>query len=151
MMRGILRLHAKNDKNAKRIGRYLALYQYPIRARHGTWKQPYSVRKLLNEAGVPIDAKNPTRFSGRIEEALDVLANPVSMDGPVCVKSWRYLDTVDVSKRGGFKLWLDARIEILPPDEITNPETGRYSSFTKGKKAARGRTRKLEPGTPKAR
>jgi hypothetical protein len=119
MMQGILRLHAKNDRNAKRLGRFL-VFQYRIRANQRSWSQPYRVADLLSGAGVSIDRKNPGRFRERIESALNVLANPGYMEGPICVKSWRYRDQVDPGSRGWFDRWLEARIVILPPDEIAH-------------------------------
>lgn len=78
MMQGILKLHARNDAHAKRIGRYL-VYQFRVRAAEQSWRQPYRVETLLKGAGVDVDRKNPARFRQRVEAALDTLGSTVGL------------------------------------------------------------------------
>jgi len=100
MMQGILKLHARNDAHAKRIGRYL-VYQYRIRAHQKTWAQPYRIETLLTGAGIEPDPDHARRFRERIESALDTLANTVEMsDGPVCIASWAYAKPIAATGRG---------------------------------------------------
>lgn len=119
MMQGILKLHARRDANAKRIGRYL-VYQYRIRAHQKTWTQPSQIATLLAGAGVEIDRKNPARFRRNVEAALNVLANAEEMHGPVCIKSWNYPAPVGVKGRGWFDKWLTSGVVILPPDDLVS-------------------------------
>lgn len=119
MMQGILKLHAKNDAHAKRIGRYL-VSQYRIRAYEKSWAQPHRIKNLLSGAGIEADRKNPKRFRERIEAALDTLSNPVAMgDGPVCIEQWKYTQPVEAKGRGWFDCWLESGIIIAPPAPIT--------------------------------
>lgn len=118
MMQGILKLHARRDANAKRIGRFL-IYQYRVRAHERSWSQPYRICDLLAGAGIEIDRDNPKRFRGRIETALNILANPEEMRGPVCIQSWKYPHPVEQSGRGWLDDWLESGIVIEPPDALT--------------------------------
>lgn len=119
MMQGILQLHAHHDANAKRIGRFL-VYQYRVREHERSWAQPYRVADLLSGAGIEVDRAHAGRFRERIEAALDVLANPVLMDGPVCIQSWRYVRPVAATGRGWLDAWLGTGIIIMPSDDIMN-------------------------------
>lgn len=120
MMQGILKLHARRDAHAKRIGRYLGS-QYRIRANQKTWAQPYRIETLLDGAGVEVDRGHPDRFRQRIEAALNLLTNPVDMHGPVCVASWKYPHPIDATGRGWFARWLASGVVILPPDAVKDP------------------------------
>jgi len=117
-MQSILRLDTKKDANAKRIARYL-IWQYRVRAREQSWKQPYRVAALLDGAGITPDAKNPKRFRERIEVAFDTLANPHEMSPPV-IGAWNYSDKVEAKGRGWFDKWLESGVVIVPPDALTN-------------------------------
>lgn len=125
MMQGILKLHAKNDAKAKRIGRYL-IGQYRIRAHQRSWQQPYRICTLLEGAGIDIPERNGLRFRDSVEEALDVLCNPVHMNGPICIESWKYPDFIDKTGRGWFDRWLQSGVVIVPPPAIIED---RYASI----------------------
>lgn len=144
MMQGILKLHARRDANAKRIGRYL-VYQYRIRAHERSWAQPYRVCDLLTGAGIEIDRSNPGRFRKRIEAALDILANPEEMRGPICIKVWHYPHAVAASGRGWLDDWLESGVVILPPDELARE---RYQSIGARKRRPQ-QPRKLANGDTK--
>jgi hypothetical protein len=118
MMQGILKLHARRDANAKRIGRYL-IYQYRVRARERSWAQPYRICDLLASAGIEVDRGNAGRFRGRIETALNILANAEEMRGPVCIQRWHYPNPVEQIGRGWLDDWLESGIVIEPPDALT--------------------------------
>ncbi len=138
MMQGILKLHARRDANAKRIGRYL-IYQYRVRAHERSWAQPYRISDLLASAGIEVDRGNAGRFRGRIETALDILANPEDMRGPVCIQRWHYPHPVEQIGRGWLDDWLESGIVIEPPDALT---AERYKAIG----ARKRRPRKLADG-----
>jgi len=128
MMQGILKLHARKDAHAKRIGRYL-VYQYRVRATQKTWAQPYRIETLLDGAGIEADRKNPRRFRERIEGAFDTLANTVEMgDGPACITSWKYPAPVAATGRGWFDQWLASGVVIMPPKVLTEERYGKIGA-----------------------
>ena len=117
MMQGILMLHSTRERNAKRIGRYL-IAQYRIRAFYKNWEQGYDVRTILDGAGIPIPDRNKPRFKSRIEAALDTLASPQKMHGPVCIDSWKYIRSIDMSRGDWFECWLETPVTILPTQKL---------------------------------
>lgn len=134
MMQGILRLRARPDAHAKRIGRYL-IGQYRIRANERSWKQPYRIRTLLEGAGIDIPERNGARFRGRIEAAFDVLSNPESMGGPACIAAWRYPVPIEETGRGWFERWLQSGIVIDPPAEIVNDRYAKIGDRSRRRRA----------------
>ncbi len=128
MMQGILKLHARRDAHAKRIGRYL-VYQYRVRATQKSWAQPYRIETLLAGAGIEVDRGNPGRFRQRIESALATLANSVEMDdGPVCIASWSYPNPIAATGRGWFDRWLASGIIIMPPRTLMEERYGKIGA-----------------------
>lgn len=117
MMHGILKLHGKRDRNAKRIGRYL-IAQYRIRAYYKNWAQGYDVRTILDGAGIDIPTRNKPRFKQSFEAALDTLASSEKMHGPVCIDTWRYSRPIDLSRADWFECWLDTAIIIMPTAKL---------------------------------
>ncbi|MGI8404200.1 MAG: hypothetical protein ACR2OE_05455 [Thermomicrobiales bacterium] len=117
MMQGILKLHGKRDRNAKRIGRYL-IAQYRIRAYYKNWGQGYDVRTILEGAGIEIPTRNKPQFKQSIEKAFDTLADPQKMSGPVCIDSWKYSRPLDMSRSDWFECWLDTPVIILPTEKL---------------------------------
>lgn len=117
MMHGILKLHSRRDRNAKRIGRYL-IAQYRIRAYYKTWTQGYDVRTILSGAGIEIPTRNKPRFKQSIEAAFDTLADPVKMHGPVCIDTWHYSRPIDESRPDWFEVWLDTPVIIMPTEKL---------------------------------
>jgi hypothetical protein len=117
MMHGILKLHSKRDRHAKRIGRYL-IAQYRIRAQYRNWSQGYDVRSILNGAGIEIPTRNKPRFKQAFETALDTLANPEKMRGPVCIDTWKYGRPLDESRADWFECWLDTPVIIMPTTKL---------------------------------
>lgn len=139
-MQGILKLHGKRDKYAKRIGRYL-LSQYRILANKRRAPMIRKVRTILEQSGIDLPTRNHARFRDQITRALDTLADGEQMRGPVCFMGWKYQKPIDWSASDWYVRWLDSNIEIAIPDAIMND---RYGSLEyTGKKP-----RQLSQGTP---
>jgi hypothetical protein len=120
MTKALLQLNTQNDMHAFHLGNVLT-EQYRIRANQQSWKQPYRVCKLLADAEIDVDRKNPGRFRKRIEAALDVLSNPVDMQGMAIIESWHYSTVVEAKGRGWLDRWLDTGITITPPASLIRP------------------------------
>lgn len=120
MTKALLQLNTQNDMHAFNLGNALT-EQYRIRANERSWQQPYRVSKLLADAEIEVDRKNPGRFRKRIEAALDVLSNPVDMQGTPLIESWRYRDVIEAKGRGWLDRWLDSGIVITPPASLIHP------------------------------
>lgn len=122
-MQGILKLHGRRDKNAKRIGRYL-LSQYRIIANKRRAPMVRKVRTILEQSGIELPTRNQSRFRDQITRALDTLADTEQMHGPVCFVSWKYQKPIDWSAADWFVRWLDSNIEIVIPDAIMQDRYG---------------------------
>lgn len=122
-MQGILKLHGRRDKNAKRIGRYL-LSQYRILANKRRAPLVRKVRTILEQSGIELPTRNQTRFRDQITRALDTLADTEQMRGPVCFMSWKYTKPIDWSAADWYIRWLDSTIEIVIPDAIMQDRYG---------------------------
>lgn len=133
--KALLQLHTQNDKHAFNLGMALA-EQYRIRANQRSWKQPYRVTRLLADAEIEVDRKNPGRFRKRIEAALDVLSNRVVMQGTPIIESWEYADVIEAKGRGWLDRWLEAGIIITPPAGLIAPYHGIGRRGRKPKKLA---------------
>ncbi len=120
MTKALLQLNTQNDMHAFSLGNALT-EQYRIRAHERSWQQPYRVSKLLADAEIDVDRKNPRRFRKRIEAALDVLSNPVDMQGTPIIESWHYRDVVEATGRGWLDRWLDSGVIITPPASLIRP------------------------------
>jgi len=122
MTKALLQLNTQNDRHAFNLGNFLT-EQYRIRANEQSWKQPYRVRTLLDGAEIEVDHKHAGRFRKRIEAALDVLGNPVTMkNGTPIIESWEYTsDVVEAKGRGWLDHWLNTGIIITPPASLIRP------------------------------
>jgi hypothetical protein len=120
MTKALLQLNPQNDMHAFNLGSHLT-EEYRIRASQQSWKQPYRVCKLLEGAEIEVDRKNPGRFRKRIEAALDVLSNPVDMQGTPVIERWGYQNPVEAKGRGWLDRWLDSGIIITPPASLSRP------------------------------
>lgn len=98
----------------KALCRYLS-WQWKVRVNGGTYLCPYRVATLLENAGLPLNERKPTRTLARLEKALDTLRR----DG--VITSWRYESWAigDTPAHGWAPLWLQALVIIEPPDAIT--------------------------------
>lgn len=121
------------DLWAKAIGTEL-VWQY--RQNGGETKVQY-VKTMLKQAGVLEEAsqeKKKGRVRDNFEKALDKL-----QESNVC-KGWEYnvadIDKVEDTTRGWFDLWLDCRVIVTPPQEIT-----KALAATKKRKAQHRRKR----------
>lgn len=122
-MQGILKLHGKRDKNAKRIGRYL-LSQYRILANKRRAPMVRKVRTILENSGIDLPTRNQARFRDQITRAFDTLTDTEQMRGPVCCMSWKYQKPIDWSAADWYVRWLDSNIEIVIPDAIMQDRYG---------------------------
>jgi hypothetical protein len=121
MTKALLQLNTQNDRHAFNLGNFLT-EQYRIRASQQSWKQPYRARTLLDGAEIEVDRKHAGRFRERIEAALDVLGNPVTMNGTPIIESWEYTsDVVEAKGRGWLDHWLNTGIIITPTAGLIAP------------------------------
>ena len=97
----------------KRLTRYFS-YQWRVRASSARYKQPYRVRTLLEAIGHTINLRLPARTRDRLEMALDRLT------ADQIIASWHYehWNEEAASRHGWVTLWLDAIIQVEPPEEI---------------------------------
>jgi hypothetical protein len=103
------------QKLEKRLTRYLS-YQWRIRQGSKSYFQPFTVKTLLKAVGEEVNATDPIRTKRRLEKAL----NRLRKDG--IIGSWRYEAGIDesiVGKIGWWKEWLEWRVIIEPPKEVT--------------------------------
>jgi len=103
------------EKCEKRFGRYFS-WQWRIRSAAATYLTPFSVRTIVEAAGVNIVRVNrPCRVRERFEKALDALEE----DG--VIKAWQYesFDEAVMSWPNWLQIWLNSRVIIEPPDVIT--------------------------------
>ena len=110
-----LTYNPKTQAVEKRLVRYFA-YQWRVRARSGTFLQPYRIQTLLKAVNLDLDSGNPKRTMQRLEKALERLwADKV-------IATWQYEDwdeAIYVKLRKGWaQHWLGWSIVVEPPDEI---------------------------------
>lgn len=125
VLRQIMRYHPYSDRLKMRLGIYLA-FQWRIRARAGTWGQPWKLSTLLEGAKIGVPDRNPQRFFPQVIRALaglqedGVLAVCEALDFP----DWRPPGD-EPPKRWVPKL-LNGRWRLLPPDAVRDrlPGTG---------------------------
>lgn len=138
MMQAVLAYDSKRDRYPKRMGRYLT-WQFRLRAFARTWHQPYTMKALLDDAGLSpkqSDYDNPQRFRRAIEQALNDLRNAH------VIGSWEYRELGGLPKRNWFPLWLAATLVIEPPQDLRDA----YASIGTRRKALRA----LSKSAPKA-
>lgn len=142
MAQAVLRYRSGAGRYPLRLGLYL-VWQFRVRAHARTYRQPFVVDRLVGEAALapsPSDIKNPGRYRGTVERALaDLKADGI-------IGAWGYVgdgdelapDPPGLPKRGWFEQWRQARLVILPPDDLVQA----YASI--GKR----RLRSLPPPAP---
>lgn len=107
------------------------------RKKQQSWKQAFTVRWLLQEAGLPVDEKpvNPQRPFHLFQEALETL----QADG--VIGEYQYPDEKGgMFKRGGrgwYPRWLDSRLVIMPPDDV-------HTAYLESNRKALARSRKRQ-------
>ena len=117
VLRQIMRYHPYSDRLKMRLGIYLA-FQWRIRARIGTWDQPWKLRTLLEGAKIEIPKKDPQRFFPRVLASLQemqrdgVLAVCEALDYP----NWQ--PPADEPPKRWVPKLLEGRWRLLPPDAV---------------------------------
>lgn len=100
----------------KKLTYYLS-WQWRVRAREANYEQPFSVQRLLNEAGIETSVNDPARTKDRLEKALDQLRDDKIVNGwDYNAEQWD--EERDGGKRGWRAVWLNATIVIEAPDVI---------------------------------
>ncbi len=94
----------------KKLTRYLA---YIWRIDEGRTMEGLLVKTLLYRAGGELDEKRPGRTRDRLEKALDQLK-----DDDV-IQSWQYEDIEQARGRQWAKKWIEAKIILEAPAELT--------------------------------
>lgn len=115
-----LRYHPLRQRIEKRITRLLA-WHWRAGAKQGDFVRTYRVQTLVDETGLEIDQRNPTRTRARLEKALDQLHRDEVISAWQYGSGWR---EERLPQRGWFPLWLDARLEIEAPDVIKDAYRG---------------------------
>src|SRR6185436_2353331 len=97
----------------KRLTRYLS-WQWRAVAQGGDLSQTYSVNRLLEAVGEPLNQRYPAKTRTRLEKALDTLKSDQVIDG------WQYLDwsAASLSARGWIATWLEATVRNEAPAHI---------------------------------
>jgi hypothetical protein len=144
LYRALVELPAKGvNVWAKAIGTELS-WQY---RQNGGEAKTLRVRTLLEQTDLLADLLDESRNRGRarnnLENALDVLQR----EG-VC-KSWEYhpedIDAVErEGRRGWFDVWLEARITVAPPDQITGALSSVKKRALESKKRAQHKISKAK-------
>lgn len=98
-------------KAEKRLCRYLS-WQWRIGARNAAFVRSYRVRVLVDEIGLAVNARNPSRSRDRLETAFDRLQT----DGVIA--EWQYRDRQELPRRGWLPRWLDSSVTVEAPDTI---------------------------------
>lgn len=120
---------------------FVLSWAFRDRKKQQSWEQAFTVRKLLDDAGLPVDEKpnNPDRPFTLFHEALETL----QADG--VIGEYHYPGTKGgVFTRGGrgwYQRWLDASLVILPPEAVR-------TAYLESNRKALARSRKRQP--PKA-
>lgn len=115
----------------KRLARYLA-WQWRIRASSGQYLRPYRVETLLGAVGLEIDRRRPSATRERFETLLDRL------QADRVVASWQYDGWRETQARGWWRVWLEAKVVLEPPDAIRDA----YRSLGQGGHSAHRRSTK---------
>lgn len=120
----------------KRLTRYFA-YQWRVRARAGTYMQPFRVTTLLEQCEPTSDYKRPWRLKEHLEKALD------NLEEAKVISSWSYqraqgsgtyTDPATGEKLPNYEAqksrdWLNWTVLVEPPPEIVQ----HYQELSTGK------------------
>ncbi|MED1472635.1 helix-turn-helix transcriptional regulator [Bacillus salipaludis] len=115
-----LEYHPIKQKYHKRLSRYLS-WQWRIRQKRADYLRAYHIggdKGLLNVMDLDVNPRYGSRIKEQFEEILDTL----QQDG--IIKEWSYkekdLEQQIEQERNWFtNTWLKARVQIIPPIEIT--------------------------------
>lgn len=107
------------QKYHKRLARYLS-WQWRIRQKGADYYRPYSIggeKGLLRVMGIEGNRRYGSRIKEQFEEALDTL----QQDG--IITEWHPInfdETVIEKEKRWFDHWLNTKVQIVPPKEITD-------------------------------
>lgn len=107
------------QKYHKRLARYLS-WQWRIRQKGADYYRPYSIggeKGLLRVMGIEENRRYGSRIKEQFEEVLDTL----QQDG--IITEWHSInfdETVIEKEKRWFHYWLNAKVQIVPPREITD-------------------------------
>ncbi|MFD0051500.1 helix-turn-helix domain-containing protein [Actinomycetes bacterium NPDC127524] len=115
-----LQYHPTKQKYHKRLSRYLS-WQWRIRQKTGDYLRAYHIggdKGLLKVMDLDVNPRYGSRIKEQFEEILDTLQK----DG--VIKEWSYKETgieqrIEQERNWFANTWLKARVQILPPSEIT--------------------------------
>lgn len=114
-----LQYNPVTQKYHKRLARYLS-WQWRIRQKSADYSRPYKIggeKGLLSVMGI----EENTRYGHRNKEQFDKVLDTLQQDG--VIGSWVYVDfderMIEKDKRWFLDYWLPAKVQILPPIEIT--------------------------------
>jgi DNA-binding transcriptional regulator YiaG len=125
-----LQYNPVKQKYHKRLARYLS-WQWRIRQKGADYYRPYSIggeKGLLNVMGIEENGRYGTRVKEQFETILDTL----QQDG--IIKDWNYLEHfnesfIESDKRWFQDHWLQTKVQIIPPIEITIQSNKEYLSL----------------------
>lgn len=116
-----LQYNPYHQKYHKRLARYLS-WQWRIRQKGADYFRPYIIggdKGLLNVMGIEPNARYGSRIKEQFENILD------SLQKDEVIKDWVYLDfdesVIEKHKTWFDEDWLTSKVQILPPEEITEP------------------------------
>ncbi len=115
-----LEYHPTKQKYHKRLSRYLS-WQWRIRQKSADYLRAYHIggdKGLLKVMDLDVNPRYGSRIKEQFEEILDTL----QQDG--IIKGWNYKEQniekqIEQEKNWFTNTWLKARVQIIPPNEIT--------------------------------
>lgn len=115
-----LEYHPTKQKYHKRLSRYLS-WQWRIRQKSADYLRAYHIggeKGLLKVMDLDVNPRYGSRIKEQFEEILDTLQH----DG--IIKGWNYKELdiekqIEQEKNWFANTWLKARVQIIPPNEIT--------------------------------
>lgn len=120
-MRAIMAYPPVHGRFKRRLG-YSLSCEFRLRYREQNWDQPYTVRNVIDDAALSVDAHNPKRTYRLFHEALRDLQDDRVIGDVRYVKPPRrsrpFDPGYDTGTRGWTDVWLDAQIVIMPAPDI---------------------------------
>ncbi|NRD81119.1 helix-turn-helix transcriptional regulator [Bacillus sp. BRMEA1] len=128
-----LKYNPIKQKYHKRLARYLS-WQWRIRQKGADYFRPYSIggdKGLLNVMGIQENG----RYGSRIKEHFENILDTLQQDG--IINEWKYLESfnesmVEENKNWFHDNWINAKVQIVPPTEITVQNNKEYLSLEMG-------------------
>lgn len=114
-----LQYNPVKQKYHKRLARFLS-WQWRIRQKGADYFRPYTIggeKGLLGVMGI----QENTRYGSRIKDQFESILDTLQVDG--IIQEWNYLDNsyeeLIGSDKPWFQLWLQDKVQIVPPKDIT--------------------------------